>query len=165
LRSTSTSSCRGRAFGYQLPVEIVLGLLFVWHACRLLRVEAQDSPGLSVALVQETVVETILAVLSELVAIRLDPVAAPPLRTRRIGGERLDGVLELGPVRERPALPRRNRPESAPDRPGGEVRVGFRGGDAFDRAVDPDLAARILPVEEQRCARIGPELRAFAALS
>src|SRR4051812_7434547 len=130
--------------------------------------ETLEQPRLAVAAVAKAVVQPVVSVLPELVGVRTDAVPAPVLRTWNVVAGELalelgHRLVELGPVREHAALPRRRRGKLRATRPCREVRVRLVGRDALDVALDADLAPERIPVEEERGAWVGLELAALAA--
>src|SRR5688572_12976508 len=111
--------------------------------------------------------QAVFAALPELDRLRLDAVAAPVRRPRRVVGiaaARLGHRLfENFPRTNGPALGRGPGREASAERPGGEVRVGLAGCHLFDAALDAHLALELRPEEHQAGRRPRLELAPLAA--
>src|SRR5262245_11244012 len=130
--------------------------------------EALDPPAVAVAHVAQPVVQSVVAVLPELVRLRAQAVAAPVLGPRDVAPFELarelgDGHVELRSVGEHAALFRRRRCELRAAWPRREVGIGLVLAHALDRPLDPHLPAKPRPVEEEGGLRVGLELAALAA--
>src|SRR5690606_8047192 len=83
-------------------------------------------------------------------------------------GEALLGLavarLERLTARDRLALPRRPRGQTARERAAAEVRLRLLARDAGDRAGHADLAVQLRPVEDERRVRVRLQLPPLAAL-
>jgi hypothetical protein len=113
-------------------------------------------------------VKPVLAVLPELVDARAEHVAAPVGRRLELladaAAEPLDRGLEHVSGLHDLALMRHGRRETRSEGTSSEVPVRLLHVEAFDVALDPHLAAQLIPVEEQRRPRILRQLAAFTAL-
>src|SRR5271170_96619 len=100
---------------------------------------------------------------------RLEPIATPVVGPRdRAAVEppfvRLDRRLQSGARGKRPRLLARPGANLAPPWPGGEIGVALGAGQFGDRAAEPGLAAKRLPVEERRRPRLTVKLTPLGAL-
>src|SRR5207245_1552598 len=113
----------------------------------------------ALARVTEAIVQPVGAVLPELPLLGDEAVAAPVLRPGRVfavpGTQLLDCGLQLGASRDRLALPRGGCREAAARSARREILVRLLPRDPLDRPLDPHLPAELVPVEDERRARIG----------
>src|SRR5215218_1434048 len=130
-------------------------------------IQPVDPPAVDGVDVAEAVVQTIVAVLPELVGLRGEPIAAPRARAPHAlisgGRELADSTFQLCATREDGALPRRGCTEPAALRTRGEVLVRLGCGHALNSPFDAHLASERIPVEEESRARIRVELRTLPA--
>src|SRR5215210_666174 len=134
-----------------------------------LRLQTLHSPPSPGTLVNEPVVQPVLASLPELDNLRLDPVAAPERGTWDLTRlifrfERPYPLFQNAPVLDGPALFGSPRPEATPARTAREVGVGLIVREAVCVAFDPDLTLQLSPVEEQGACRVRLQLAGLASL-
>src|SRR5215212_1819812 len=124
------------------------------------------SPG---TVVDDPVVQSVLASLPELDCLGLDPIAAPERRAWDLTPlvlrlERSYPLFQNAPVFDGMALLGSPRPETASWRTTREVGVGLLAGEASGAALDPDLPLQLAPVEQQGARGVRRDLLRLASL-
>src|SRR4051794_22598311 len=135
----------------------------------MLRSKTLDRPPVPLTGVQQTVVESVLAVLPELVALGPQPEAAPVLGQRQLAlldhrRELRHQALQHLAALHRTALRRGEGAQLAAARAGADVLGGLLHARALHRSLDAYLAAERVPVEQQRGSRVVQQLERLSTL-